>query len=93
MSSPFATGDTLFFHSKTVHQGLPNHSGDRIRLSVDYRYQKFDAKIMNKNLGVHQGRVTWEEVYAGWKSDRFQYYWEGHRREVVEREPSTEYRG
>ena len=50
-------------------------------------------KIMNKNLGVHQGRVTWEEVYAGWKSDRFQYYWEGHRREVVEREPSTEYRG
>ena len=93
MSSPFATGDALFFHSKTVHQGLPNRSGDRIRLSVDYRYQKFDAKIMHKNLGVHQGRVTWEEVYAGWNSERFQYYWEGHRREVVEREPSTEYRG
>ena len=92
-SGPFAPGDTLFFHSKTVHQGLPNLSGDRIRLSVDYRYQKLDAKIMDKNLGVHQGRVTWKEVYAGWKSDRFQYYWEGHRREVVEREPATEYRG
>ena len=92
-SSPFATGDTLFFHSKTVHQGLPNISGNRIRLSVDYRYQKMGAKIMDKNLGVHQGRVTWEEVYAGWKSDRFQYYWEGHQREVVEKELATEYRG
>ena len=92
-SSPFATGDTLFFHSKTVHQGLPNLSGDRIRLSVDYRYQKLDAKIMDKNLGVHQGRMTWREVYAGWNSDRFQYYWEGHRREVVEKEAPTAYRG
>ena len=93
MSSPFATGDTLFFHSKTVHQGLPNVSANRIRLSVDYRYQKLGAKIMDKNLGVHQGRVTWDEVYAGWKSDRFQYYWEGQRREVVEKEPPTAYRG
>ena len=93
ITGPFETGDTLFFHSKTVHQGLPNISGNRIRLSVDYRYQKLGAKIMDKNLGVHQGRVTWEEVYAGWESDRFQYYWEGHQREVVERELATEYRG
>lgn len=92
-ASPFAAGDALFFHSKTAHQGLPNTSGNRIRLSVDYRYQKPDAKIMYKNLGVHQGRVTWEEVYAGWKSDRLQYYWQGHQREVVVREPSQEYRG
>ena len=92
-SSPFAGGDVLFFHSKTVHQGLPNTSGNRIRLSVDYRYQKLSDKIMYKNLGVHQGRVTWEEVYAGWKSDRFQYYWQGHRREVVVREDSKAFRG
>ena len=93
MSSPFERGDTLFFHSKTVHQGLPNVSGDRIRLSVDYRYQKLTDKIMSKNLGVHQGRLTWPEVYAGWKSDRYQYYWEGHQREVAEKELATEFRG
>lgn len=92
-SSPFECGDTLFFHSKTVHQGLPNVSGNRIRLSVDYRYQKPDDKIMEKNLGVHQGRLTWEEVYAGWKSDRFQYYWKGYRREVAAKAVPTEYRG
>ena len=93
ISSPFERGDTLFFHSKTVHQGVPNVSGNRIRLSVDYRYQKLTDKIMWKNLGVHQGRLTWPEVYAGWKSDRYQYYWDGYQREVVEREPSTEFRG
>ena len=38
-SSPFDLGDALFFHSKTVHQGVPNLSGNRVRLSVDYRYQ------------------------------------------------------
>ena len=93
VTSPFERGDTLFFHSKTVHQGLPNETGDRIRLSVDYRYQKMTDKIMEKNLGVHQGRLTWPEVYADWESDRYQYYWEGYRREVVEREPSPEFRG
>ena len=93
VSSPFETGDTLFFHSKTVHRGLPNLAGNRIRLSVDYRYQKMADKIMVKNLGVHQGRVTWEQVYAGWESDQFQYYWEGYEREVVEKELATEYRG
>ncbi len=93
MSSPFERGDTLFFHSKTVHQGLPNVSGNRIRLSVDYRYQKLTDKIMYKNLGVHQGRLTWPEVYAGWKSDRLQYYWEGHQREVADKELATEFRG
>ena len=93
VSSPFAFGDTLLFHSKTVHRGLPNLSGNHIRLSVDYRYQKTTDKIMVKNLGVHQGRLTWEQVYAGWQSEEFQYYWHGYRREVVEGQLATEYRG
>ena len=38
ISSSFALGDVLFFHSHTVHQGLPNLSGNRLRLSVDFRY-------------------------------------------------------
>jgi hypothetical protein len=32
-------GDTLMFPSLTVHRSLPNLSGDRLRLSVDYRYE------------------------------------------------------
>ena len=69
-SSPFECGDVLFFHSHTVHQGLANLSGNQLRLSVDYRYQKASDPVM----GPHQGRLTWSEVYADWESDRYQYY-------------------
>ena len=90
-SSPFGIGDALFFHSKTVHQGLPNVSENRVRLSVDYGYQKATDLIMEKNLGVHQGRLTWKEVYEGWTSDEYQYYWEKYQRESAPQVPPREF--
>ena len=75
VSSPFNLGDVLFFHSHTVHQGLPNRSGNRLRLSVDYRYQRASDPVMEKVLTPHQGRLSWEDVYQGWKSDKYQYHW------------------
>ncbi len=87
VSSPFETGDILFFHSHTVHQGLPNLSGNRIRLSVDYRYQRASDPVMDKVLTPHQGRLTWEEVYKGWKSTAFQYHWQRYELTPVEKEP------
>ena len=91
VTSPFKLGDALFFHSKTVHVGLPNLTADRIRLSVDYRYQKKTDPITDLNLGVHQGRLTWEQVYENWKSDEYQYYWRDHQRESVPRVPVDEF--
>ncbi len=76
VTSPFNSGDVLFFHSHTVHQGLPNRSGNLLRLSVDYRYQRASDPVMEKVLTPHQGRLSWEEVYRGWKSDRYQYHWQ-----------------
>ncbi len=76
VSSPFNLGDVLFFHSHTVHQGEPNRSGNRLRLSVDYRYQRALDPVMEKVLAPHQGRLSWEEVYKGWKSDKYQYHWQ-----------------
>ena len=90
-SSPFELGDALFFHSKTAHQGLPNVSGDRVRLSVDYRYQKKTDPIMEKNLRVHGGRLTWEQVYENWESEELQYYWKGNAHGTVPGVPPTEY--
>ena len=91
-SIPFELGDALFFHSKTAHQGLPNVSGDRVRLSVDYRYQKKTDPIMEKNLAVHGGRLTWEQVYEHWESAELQYYWNGNERETVPMVLPTEYK-
>ena len=86
VSSPFNVGDVLFFHSHTVHRGLPNRSGNRIRLSVDYRYQRASDPVMDKVLTPHQGRLSWEEVYKGWKSDRYQYHWQRFALQPVPKE-------
>ena len=34
-----AAGDALLFSSLTIHRSLPNRTADRLRLSVDYRYE------------------------------------------------------
>ena len=74
-SSPFTSGDVLFFHSHTVHQGIPNLSGNHLRLSVDFRYQKASDPVMDRVLTPHQGRLSWEQVYANWKSTKYQFHW------------------
>ncbi len=86
VSNPFKVGDVLFFHSQTVHRGLPNRSGNRIRLSVDYRYQRDSDPVMDEVLSPHQGRLSWEEVYRGWKSEKYQYYWQKHSLTPVPKE-------
>jgi hypothetical protein len=38
-AAPLAAGDAILFYSLTVHRALPNVTANRVRLSVDYRYQ------------------------------------------------------
>jgi hypothetical protein len=71
----YRLGDAVIFHSLTVHRALPNLSGDRMRLSVDFRYQPLSHPIDAGSLRPHMDRIAWEEVYAGWSSDRYKYYW------------------
>lgn len=87
VSSPLENGDILFFHSHTVHRGLPNLSGSRLRLSVDFRYQRASDPVMDKVLMPHQGRLSWENVYRDWKSDRYQYHWKRFDLTPVEKVP------
>lgn len=42
-SSDLAIGDVLFFSGLTVHGALPNVSPDRLRISVDYRFEAAPA--------------------------------------------------
>jgi ectoine hydroxylase-related dioxygenase (phytanoyl-CoA dioxygenase family) len=72
-----AAGDALIFHSLTVHRAAPNIYKDRVRLSVDYRYQALDMPIEEKSLLTHGNLLPWDAVYAGWsEADAdMQYYW------------------
>ncbi len=86
LSNDFEVGDCLIFHSLTVHQALPNNTEDRIRVSLDNRYQAYEIPIAEQMLVPHLSNLTmgygWEEVYADWESDDLKYYWKNDDLEV-----------
>ena len=75
---PFACGDVLLFHSLCVHRASDNLTPDRVRLSVDFRYQGRSCPVNDGSLLPHFQRLSWEEIYRGWRSDEFQHYWKRH---------------
>ncbi len=71
----FAAGDYVVFHSHNVHRGVPNVSGDRFRLSCDFRYQAVSQPVHQSSLLPHHARLTWDMIYDGWTDPSLQYYW------------------
>ena len=67
-------GDVLVFHSLTAHQGVENRS-DRLRMSIDCRFQRVGDPFNPDNANPDGQPLTWEEVYADWRSADLQYYW------------------
>ena len=65
VAGPMAAGDVLIFHSLTVHKGLPNAS-DRLRMSLDNRYQRASEPICERCLVPYAGCGSWDEIYEGW---------------------------
>ncbi len=73
--SPIEQGDVIIFHSMAVHKGLPNR-GNRLRLSIDGRYQRVTDPITADSLQPHDRRDSWEAIYADWPADDpLRYYW------------------
>ena len=46
-------GDTLIFSALTIHKALPNLTEDRLRVSLDNRYQAVDDPIAEHMLEPH----------------------------------------
>ena len=83
VTTEFEAGDMLVFPSHTVHAALHNASGFFMRLSVDFRYQLEGEALTAGCLEPHFQRLTWEQIYENWSSDRHQYYWRTLDYEVV----------
>ena len=83
VSSTFEQGDVLFFHSMTVHKGVPNTS-QTLRVSVDARFQKASDPIAPGSLLPHSQPDSWKEIYADWPDDELKHYWKGSDLQVVE---------
>lgn len=91
VTTDYAIGDTLIFHSLTVHQALPNRTADRLRISLDNRYQGMDQPIAEHMLLPHlrtHHELTWDEVYRDWRSHELQYYWRDLDLEVLPKDES-----
>jgi ectoine hydroxylase-related dioxygenase (phytanoyl-CoA dioxygenase family) len=75
VSGQVNAGDVLIFHGLTIHAATPN-SSDRMRLSLDYRFQDAKRLVHPANL-VFAGdsNKSWEKTYQRWQSDQFKYYW------------------
>ena len=77
-STNYEVGDTLIFPALTVHKALPNVTEDRLRVSLDNRYQRVGDPIAEHMLNPHlssMSPLSWDEVYAGWNGGSTQYYW------------------
>ena len=75
LSSDFALGDVLLFPALTVHRALDNMSEERLRLSVDFRYQLEGEELTPGCLKPHFECLEWDEVYRNWESEDLKYYW------------------
>lgn len=96
LAQDMRAGDALIFHSYTVHRALVNVSLRRLRVSVDYRYQGASQPVVEDSLRPHYERLSWGQVYGGWKRMDIQYYWQRFALNVVPRDfgimqPEEEY--
>lgn len=82
VTNDMEAGDVLIFGALTVHASLHNATRN-LRLSIDFRYQPPGEQLTDLVLEPHFGRLTWEEIYAGWNSNELQYYWRDLDYEVV----------
>lgn len=71
----FEAGDVLTFPSLTVHKALTPSVLDRVRMSMDFRFQRSDEEIEPASLRPHGDITTWDEIYSDWDQDDLKYYW------------------
>lgn len=75
VSADFKAGDILLFPALTVHKAMENDNTELMRLSADFRYQLEGEALTAGCLKPHFERLSWEDIYQGWASDEFKYYW------------------
>ena len=74
LQADFKAGDVLTFPAYTIHKSLTPTRRERVRLSMDVRFQPASEPIEARSLTNHSD-APWEEIYAGWDDDDMQYYW------------------
>ena len=69
-----------------MHQGVDNLSDDRIRLSLDFRYQPLSHPVRRDSMEPHRQWLSWDQVYRDWPDDPIKYYWRDWNLNLVEKD-------
>ncbi len=96
VTTDYEVGDCLMFHSLTLHQALPNITENKLRVSLDNRYQSTEHKIAEHQLKPHMDElypISWDEVYSNWQKKDLQYYWLNQVKEVIPKDFQYSQRG
>lgn len=92
VTDSFASGDVLMFHSHTVHQGIDNNSLNKLRLSMDCRFQALSEKKIGPVAlrSPHLHCIDWDSLYKNWAEDEpLKYYWKNLDLEIDQSAPPT----
>lgn len=95
-TTDYEIGDTLVFPALTVHKALPNYTEDKLRVSLDNRYQAVGDTISDHMLEPHLNTVSalkWEDVYRDWQADDLKYYWKRYDNPVIPKDLSYSEKG
>lgn len=87
----YEAGDALIFPSLTLHKALPNVTEDRLRVSLDNRYQNESDPVAEHMLQPHLSNfspLSWEEVYTDWTDETLKYYWKDREGPVLGKDSS-----
>jgi hypothetical protein len=90
-TTDYEIGDTLIFPALMIHKALPNYTEDKLRVSLDNRYQAIGDTIAEHMLEPHLSlvsKLSWEDVYHDWQTDDLKYYWKQYDNPVVPRDTS-----
>ena len=71
----YQAGDLVTFPSQVVHKSVPTQRPERIRLSLDYRFQPVSEPVHVSSMEPHMGVIGWDEIYRDWPEDTYKYYW------------------
>ncbi len=96
-STNYGWGDTLIFPALTIHKALPNLTPDRMRVSLDNRYQLQADQIAVHMTQPHlqsMNSIGWDEIYSEWpQDDPLRYYWRDLPMPIIPRDDTFSAKG
>jgi hypothetical protein len=90
-TTDYEIGDSLIFPALTIHKALPNESEDRLRISLDNRYQAIEDPMAEHMTLPHLhdfDNLSWDQIYETWTNEELQYYWKDLGIKIVPRDLS-----